>query len=254
MAVAQAEATVTRARERTFQVSAERVRVLETLVGLAEALSAAGDRLASSSANRSLMSSREAAMAISDAQAALGQARAAAQGDAGAWLSGAAAIAEAVATAGDLVRRAERAADGPAVVRSTTNTAGSEDAPGRGGGGGSDDASTTAVAEAEARATAWLDADKRDHGVKSVAQLSSADGVRDLESSPRHAQPAKRAGERRAKIGFSDGREGAPTYMPLWMRLQKKAWELGAPVIPDSDSDGKSGEAGSRANSGGDVG
>lgn len=254
MAVAQAEATVTRARERTFQASAERVRALEALVGLAEALSAAGDRLASSSVNRSLTSSREAAVAISDAQAALSRARAAAQGDAGAWLSGAAAIAETIATAGDLVRRAERAADGPAVVRSTTTTAGSEDTPGRGGGSGGDDASTTAVAEAEARATAWLDADKRGNDDKSVAQSSSAGGGGGLESSPRHPQPAKRAGERRAKIGFGDGREGAPTYMPLWMRLQKKAWELGAAVIPDSDSDKKSGEVGSRAKSGDNVG
>ncbi|CAN0339414.1 unnamed protein product, partial [Ectocarpus sp. 12 AP-2014] len=81
VAVAQAEATVTRARERAPQVSAERVRALQTLVGLAETLSEAGEQLASSSAQRGLPSSREAAAAISQAQAGLRRARDAAQAD-----------------------------------------------------------------------------------------------------------------------------------------------------------------------------
>ncbi|CAM9982811.1 unnamed protein product, partial [Ectocarpus sp. 12 AP-2014] len=102
--VAQAEATVTRARERAPQVSGERVRALQTLVGLAETLSEAGEQLASSSAERGLPSSREAAAAISQAQAGLRRARDAAQADGGAWMSGAAAITDVVAEAGELVR------------------------------------------------------------------------------------------------------------------------------------------------------
>lgn len=253
VAVAQAEATVTRAQERAFQLSAERVRALETLVELAEALSAAGDRLALSSVERGLSASREAAATISDAQAALGRARAAAQVDAGVWLSSAAAIADAVATAGDFVRRAERAADGPAVVRPTMTAMGGENVLGEAGRAGA-----TAVAEAEAKARAWLDADT--NCVDSEQQTSSpspeeeAVGLESINTAARQATPAKLKGKRTPRIGFSDGGEAAPTYMPLWMRLQNKAWELGGSAMSWSGWSEDSAGAGSGATPGTDLG
>lgn len=215
VAVAQAEATVTRARERASQVSAERVRTLETLVGLAEALSAAGDRLSSSSAERGIQSSREAAVVISEAQAALGRARAAAQGNPMMWLSEAGSIAEAVAMAGDLVRRAERAADGPVVVHPTTGPNG----PGR-------NVTAMEVAEAEAKARAWLEAGAKGGGTAdklTTSPLSGEGAVRDINTTTGEKEKAK--GGRMSRIGFSEKGEGAPTYLPLWMRLQKKAWD-----------------------------
>lgn len=235
--VAQAEATVTWARERASHVSAERVRALETLVGLAEALRAAGDCLASSSVERGLASSREAAASISEAQAALGRARAAAQVDAGAWLSRAAAIAEAVTTAGELVRRAERAADGPAVVRPTTTKDGYKSTCG---------GTATAVVDAEAKARVWLAGARGNLGdngqpASSPSIEETARATASTEVKPAEATRSK--GARRARIGFSDGGEGAPTYMPLWMRLQKKAWELGSSVVRASGKGGDQAEA-----------
>lgn len=219
VAVAQAEATVTRARERASQVSAERVRALETLVGFAEMLSEAGERLASSSAERGLSSSREAAAAISEAQAALGRARAAAQVDARAWVSGAAAIAEAVTKAGELVRSAKRSADGPAVVRPTTTGT-------KGPAGG---ATNEAVAEAEANARAWLEQkeeaeakDASEAAVQRRKEAHSADG-----RGAGRSTPMATTNVRKTRIGFSKNGEAAQTYLPLWMRLQKKAWDAG---------------------------
>lgn len=221
VAVAQAEATVTRARERASQVSAERVRALETLVALAETLREAGDRLASSSAERGLVSSREAAAAIAEAQTALGKARAAAQVGAEDWLSGAAVIAEAVAEAGELVRLAKRSADGPAVVRPATL---GRNAP-------SDGATDEAVARAGANAQAWLEAEAGlqdeatmgDSGEKKGTSPVAAGGVR-----RGSARPATGGVHRKPRIGFSDKGEGAPAYMPLWMHLRKKVWDAAA--------------------------
>lgn len=202
VAVAQAEATVTRARERAPQVSAERVRALQTLVGLAETLSEAGEQLASSSAERGLPSSREAAAAISEAQAGLSRARAAAQADGGAWMSGAAAIADVVAEAGELVRRAKRAADGPAAAPApAVRRAGRPAATGE----------ETVVAEAEARAKTTDRPNSLDVG--RVEGQSTSPATTDA---------------RKARIGFSKKGEGAQTYLPLWMRLQKKLWDAGA--------------------------
>ncbi|CAN0031935.1 unnamed protein product, partial [Ectocarpus sp. 8 AP-2014] len=207
VAVAQAEATVTRARERAPQVSAERVRALQTLVGLAETLSEAGEQLASSSAERGLPSSREAAAAISQAQAGLSRARAAAQADGGAWMSGAVVITDVVAEAGELVRRAQRAADGPAaaVPRAGRPAARGED---------------TVAAEAEAGA--WLE-EEPEGGAKTTDRPNRSDvgGVEDRSSSPGTTDA------RKARIGFSKKGEGAQTYLPLWMRLQKKLWDAG---------------------------
>ncbi|CAM9987189.1 unnamed protein product, partial [Hapterophycus canaliculatus] len=120
VAVIQAEATVSRARERAPQVSAERVSALQSLLGLAETLSEAGEQLASSFVKRGLPSSREAAAAILEAQAGLSKARAAAKMDGETSASGAATISEIVAEAGELVRRAKRAADGPPAGRPTS--------------------------------------------------------------------------------------------------------------------------------------
>ncbi|CAB1098104.1 unnamed protein product [Ectocarpus sp. CCAP 1310/34] len=207
VAVAQAEATVTRARERAPQVSAERVRALQTLVGLAETLSEAGEQLASSSAERGLPSSREAAAAISQAQAGLRRARDAAQSDWGAWMSEAAAITDVVAEAGELVRRAKRAADGPAaaVPRAGRSAARGED---------------TVVAEAEAGA--WLEEEAKG-GAKTTDRSNRSDvgSVEGQSTSPATTDA------RKARIGFSKKGEGAQTYLPLWMRLQKKLWDAG---------------------------
>ncbi|CBJ27230.1 conserved unknown protein [Ectocarpus siliculosus] len=211
VAVAQAEATVTRARERAPQVSAERVRALQTLVGLAETLSEAGEQLASSSAERGLPSSREAAAAISQAQAGLSRARAAAQADGGAWMSGAAAITDVVAEAGELVRRAKRAADGPAAAAAAVPRAGRPASRGE----------DTVAAEAEARA--WYEEEVKG-GAKTTDRPNRSDvgGVEDQSSSPGTTDA------RKARIGFSKKGEGAQTYLPLWMRLQKKLWDTGA--------------------------
>ncbi|CAM9821657.1 unnamed protein product [Ectocarpus sp. 6 AP-2014] len=213
VAVAQAEATVTRARERAPQVSAERVRALQTLVGLAETLSEAGEQLASSSAERGLPSSREAAAAISQAQAGLSRARAAAQADGGAWMSGAAAITDVVAEAGELVRWAKRAADGPAAAAA----AAAVPRAGRPAARGED----TVAAEAEAGA--WLEEEVKG-GAKTTDRPNRSDvgGVEDQSSSPGTTDA------RKARIGFSKKGEGAQTYLPLWMRLQKKLWDAGA--------------------------
>lgn len=235
VAVAQAEATATKARERASQISAQRVRVLETLVGLAEALSAAGDRLLASSSTeeRDLLSAKEAATAVSAAQAALGRARTAAQVDLGAWASGATGIAEAVAEAGELVRLAERCADGPAIVRSTTV---GRNGPARG--------TTTdqAVAQAEANAQAWLEAEAKAEG-----EVVEGEGAAGGASS--RPKAAGKTGVRKARIGFSEKGEGAATYLPLWMRLQKVAWgsrgsadaattsERGDPVLENGEEE-----------------
>lgn len=221
VAVAQAEATVTHARERAPQVSAERVRTLETLVGLAETLSEAGEKLASSSVGRGLPSSREAAAAILEAQAGLSKARQAAQVNGGAWVSGVAAIAEAVAEAGELVRRAKRAADIPTNVRPASRT----------GPAGAGRATEEDVAAAEASARAWLAAEgeakgkgKAETNRRKKPASTDDDGVdgREKSSSPSAATDA-----RKARIGFSKKGGGDQTYLPLWMRLQKKMWEAG---------------------------
>lgn len=215
VAVAQAEATVTKARERASQISAQRVRVLETLVGLAETLSAAGGRLASSSTERDLSSAREAATAVSMAQAALSRARTAAQADLGAWVSDATGIAEAVAEAGELVRLAERSADGPAIVRST---AVGRNEPAR-------VATDQAVAQAEANAQAWLEAEAEGEGDVVAGQGAAGD----ITSGPK---AAGKTVVRKARIGFSERGEGAKTYLPLWMRLQKMVWDSGGSAGP----------------------
>ncbi len=227
VAVAQAEATVARARERAPQVSAERVRLLETLVGLAETLSEAGEQLSSSSEERGLPSSREAAAAILEAQTALVRARAAAQADGGAWVSGAAAIAESVAEAGELVRRAKRAADPPAAVRpaSRDGTAGT--------GGGTEEE----VVAAEANARAWLAAEEDGGEAEGNANRRkvSPPAAGDVNS---RSSPAAATDARKARIGFSNKGEGAQTYLPLWMRLQKKLWETagGRPGKDEADA------------------
>lgn len=213
VAVSQAEATVARARERAPQVSAERVRALETLVKLAEALSEAGEQLASSTQERGLPSSREAAAAISEAQEGLSRARAAAQVDGGAWISGAAAIAEVVAEAGELVRRAKRAADPPTVVRPTSPT---------GPAGGAGRATDEDVVAAEANARAWLEAEGESEGEAEAAGRSK----KNPRSTPTPA-PKATTEARKARIGFSKKGEGAKAYLPLWMRLQKNIWQAG---------------------------
>lgn len=217
VAVAQAEATVTHARERAPQVSAERVRTLETLVGLAETLSEAGEKLASSSVGRGLSSSREAAAAILEAQAGLSKARKAAQVDGGAWGSGIVAIAEAVADAGELVRRAKRAADIPTSVRPASRTG-----PAMAGRATEED-----VGAAEASARAWLAAEgeAKGRGKEETAnrrrRFSSVDD--DVDGNEK-TKPPKTL---KARIGFSKKGGGDQTYLPLWMRLQKKVWEAG---------------------------
>lgn len=224
VAVAQAEATVTRARERAPQVSAERVRALETLVKLAETLSEAGEQLALSSQERGLPSSREAAAAILEAQGGLSRARAAAQADGGAWISGAAAIAEAVAEAGELVRRAKRAADPPTVVRPTSPT----------GSAGAGRASDEDVVAAEASARAWLE--EEGGGGSKGGEEAGTGGRNGKKKPPAAAEGAKAA--RKARIGFSKKGEGAQAYLPLWMRLQKKMWQAGGPEGDDGDVGG----------------
>lgn len=81
MAMAQAELTLTRAREQVSNISVEKVRALETLAVLAETPSKVVECLASFPASRSLSSSREAAAAISEAQTSLVKPRGAAQAD-----------------------------------------------------------------------------------------------------------------------------------------------------------------------------
>lgn len=223
VAVAQAEATVTHARERAPQVSAERVRTLETLVGLAETLSAAGDKLASSSVGRGLPSSREAAATILEAQAGLSKAREAAQVDGGAWVSGVAAIAEAVAEAAELVRRAKRAADIPTEMRRA----------GPAGPAGTGRATEEDVVAAEASARAWLAAE-REAKAKGKAETANRRKKRrspteddNADRNKRSSSPKASADTRKARIGFSKKGGGDQTYLPLWMRLQKKVWEAG---------------------------
>lgn len=218
VAVAQAEATVARARERAPQVSAERVGALETLVKLAETLSEAGEKLSSSSQERGLPSSREAAAAILEAQEGLSRARAAAQVDGGAWMSGAAAIAEAVSEAGELVRRARRAADPPTVVRPTSPT----------GAAGAGTATDEDVVAAEANARAWLEEEGgpkvgEKTGGKSKKTPAAAEGAKD-QSTPKGEG---KTNARKARIGFSKKGGEAKAYLPLWMRLQKKMLRSG---------------------------
>lgn len=213
--VAQAEATVARARERAPQVSAERVRALETLVTLAETLSEAGEQLASSSQERGLPSSREAAAAILEAQEGLSRARAAAQVDGGTWVSGAAAIAEVVAEAGELVRRAKRAADPPPVVRPTSPT----------GPAGTGRATDEDVVEAEANARAWLEAEGGSKGGAKTASGGKGAPAAAADGAKGRSAPKAKTDARKARIGFSKKGEGAKAYLPLWMRLQKKMWQ-----------------------------
>lgn len=208
VAVAQVEVTANRARERASQVSAERVRILKNLIRFAETLSQVGDRAAATSHERGLSYSREAAAAISEAQAALSRARTAAQADVGSWVSGAAAIAEAVSKAGDLVRVAERTADGPAVVRPMT--------PGR-NASIAGFATDEAVDEAEAKET----------GEKIRGQVEQDK----IPSSARSGKATTGSAQRPRRIGFSSKGEGAPTYSPLWMRLQEKVWEASELVM-----------------------
>lgn len=201
VAVAQAEATAKRARERASQVSAERVRILETLVRFAETLSQVRDRAEATSHERGLSYSRNAAAAISEAQAALSRARTAAQADVGSWVS---AIAETVSKAGDLVRVAERTADSPAVVCPTT--------PER-----NVSIAGFATDEAETKGT----------GEKMRGQVEQDKNP----SSARSGKATTGSAQRPRRIGFSSKGEGAPTYIPLWMRLQEKAWEASDSVL-----------------------
>lgn len=217
VAVAQAEATVARARERAPQVSAERVRALETLVKLAETLSEAGEQLASSSQERGLPSSRKAAAAILEAQEGLSRARAAAQVDGGAWISGGAAIAEAVAEAGELVRRAKRAADPPTVVRPTSPT----------GPAGTSRATDEDVVAAEANARAWLEEEGGPKGGGEAGGRSKKKPPASAKGAQERSTPKGTTDARKARIGFSKNGEDAKAYLPLWMRLQKKMWQAG---------------------------
>lgn len=217
VAVSQAEATVSRARERAPEVSAERVRALQSLLGLAETLSEAGEQLASSFVTRGLPSSREAAAAILEAQAGLSKARAAAKMDGEASVSGAQAISEIVAEAGELVRRAKRAAAGTAAGRPTNRDEPEPSGPGK--------AKVEDIPAPEAKARAGLSTDPELEGKVANANRpgKSSSSVRDAKGQSRAKPDA-----RKARIGFSKKGAGAQdNYLPLWMRLQKKLWDKG---------------------------
>ncbi|CAM9381502.1 unnamed protein product, partial [Choristocarpus tenellus] len=206
VSVAQAEATVTRAREQASQASAERVRALETLVGLAEGLGSAGDRLAASSSERGVEWSREATATMLEAQRSLSKARELAQGGVEAWVTGGSDIAAAVAVAGELVRRAGRTIDAP--VQAPT-----DDRQQRVAG---------AVANAEAKAREWLEAEAeaRASALADANQEEGKGGGGDGKSN----QKAGTESTQKPRIGFSrgEGRVGAGKYLPLWMRMQMK--------------------------------
>lgn len=219
VAVSQAEATVSRARERAPQVSAERVSALQSLLGLAETLSEAGEQLASSFMKRGLPSSREAAAAILEAQAGLSKARAAAQMDGGAPVPGAAAISEIVAEAGELVRRAKRAADGPA--------AGPPTSPDEPEPSGAENAKDEGVVAAEAKARVGLEREVEVKAATANRPEKSSSSVGDVKGPPGTKATTD---PRKARIGFSKkGGGGQDNYLPLWMRLQKKLWDTGRP-------------------------
>ncbi|CAM9327899.1 unnamed protein product [Scytosiphon promiscuus] len=235
VAVAQAEATVSRARERAPEVSAERVRALQSLLGLAETLSEAGEQLASSFVKRGLPSSREAAAAILEAQAGLSKARAAAKMDGGTPASGAAAISEIVAEARELVRRAKRATDGPA-DDPTVNRSTSSNEPGASGAGeATDDGAVAAV-----KSRAWSGAEREMKGKAAASKQPGkpSSSVGDV----RGKSAAKgQSDTRKARIGFSKKGAGSQdNYLPLWMRLQKKLWDAGGPEKVEREENGLS--------------
>ena len=230
VAVVQAEVMVNRSSERASQVSAERVRALETLVGLAETLSEAGDRAATVSSERGLSYSRKAAASISEARAALSSARAAAQANVGEWVSGAVAIVEEVSRAEELVKVAKRAADGHAVLPPMTS--------------GRD-----SIAVGLATEKVIADVESHDKAQGKGNGRASTPGERKEKASAARNEKETSGSTQRPRIGFSSKGEGAPKYLPLWIRLQEKAWRGaddkgddignggGHPLQPDGEGD-----------------